>query len=77
MMSRPREGLALFTGTLFVGTLLAGTLFTGQATAQERDLLVKVTRLMVAPDNVLTDSSILILNGKVQFVGAEIHEDAA
>jgi len=31
----------------------------------------------VAPDNILTDSAILIRNGKVQFVGTEIPEEAA
>jgi imidazolonepropionase-like amidohydrolase len=58
-------------------SLVTLLLFAGHATAQDRDLLVKVKRLMVAPDNVLTDSAILIRDGKVQFVGTEIPDDAA
>lgn len=60
------------------GALIALILLgAGQAAAQERDLLVKAGRILVAPDNVLTDSAILIRGGKIQFVGDEIPEDAA
>ncbi|MEE9126808.1 MAG: hypothetical protein V3U11_06680, partial [Planctomycetota bacterium] len=61
---------------LFTTCLLTG-LLAGQAVGQNGDLLVKAARLMVAPDNVLTNSAILIRNGKVQFVGKEIPQDAA
>ncbi len=61
---------------LFTTCLLTG-LLAGQAVGQNGDLLVKAARLMVSPDNVLTNSAILIRNGKVQFVGKEIPQDAA
>ncbi|MHC4512347.1 MAG: amidohydrolase family protein [Planctomycetota bacterium] len=62
---------------LLATALLAGIQLGVPAAAQDRDLLVKATRVMVAPDNVTTNSAILIRNGKVRFVGAEIPQDAA
>ncbi len=62
---------------LFAASLLTASLLAAEAAAQDGDLLVKAARLMVAPDNVLTNSAILIRNGKVQFVGKEIPQDAA
>ncbi len=69
--------MTLLSRTGCIALVLVAGQATTKATAQERDLLVKVPRLMVAPDNILTDGAILIRNGKVQFVGAEIPEDAA
>lgn len=61
--------------------VLLGLLVASQASAQDqdqgKDLLVKASEIMLAPDNVLTDSAILVRGGKVRLVGAEIPEDAA
>ena len=63
------------TNTLLL-TVLVTALVTAPIAAQQKGtLLVKATRIVVAPDTVLENSAILIRDGKVQFVGKEIPAD--
>lgn len=69
MMRIPRRS-PLLPGALLVCVLLPGA----QAAAQ--DVLVQAHRLVLAPDSVLTDSAILVRDGKVAYVGADIPAEA-